>query len=136
MILRRAQEDMIMMPTPGLRTEPICFGTVSPDKKLPDVSLDLFGELPKQILDSGIYQQEGVPEPLLPEDAMAWLDKFMEQIGSKKEDFPEPSTFHINMTYILSTMFGAEPDQPATMEGDYLTAEPIMAHVSVEVAGE
>ncbi|KAM2128674.1 hypothetical protein ACFX1X_007381 [Malus domestica] len=33
-------------------------------------------------------------------------------------------------------MFGAEPDQPATMEGDYLTVEPMMAHVNVEVAGE
>ncbi|KAM1084623.1 hypothetical protein ACFX19_023304 [Malus domestica] len=40
------------------------------------------------------------------------------------------------MMYVLSTMFGVEPDQPATMEGDYLTAEPMMAHVSVEVAGE
>ncbi|KAM1734168.1 hypothetical protein ACFX11_019695 [Malus domestica] len=40
------------------------------------------------------------------------------------------------MTYVLSAMFGAEPDQPATMEDDYLTAEPMMAHVSVEVAGE
>ncbi|KAM2128039.1 hypothetical protein ACFX1R_007885 [Malus domestica] len=33
-------------------------------------------------------------------------------------------------------MFGAEPDQPATMKGDYLTAEPMMAYVNVEVAGE
>ncbi|KAM2605172.1 hypothetical protein TB2_033999 [Malus domestica] len=40
------------------------------------------------------------------------------------------------MTYVLSAMFGAEPDQPTTMEGDYLTAEPMMAHVSIEVAGE
>ncbi|KAM2324760.1 hypothetical protein TB2_023490 [Malus domestica] len=135
-ILRRAQEDMIMMPTPGLRTEPICFGIVSPERKLPSISLDPFGEVPKQIPDSGINQQEGAPEPLLPEDAMTWLDEFMEQIGSKKEDFPEPGTFHINMTYVLSAMFGDEPDQPATMEGDYLTTEPMMAHVSVEVVEE
>ncbi|KAM2572841.1 hypothetical protein TB1_007411 [Malus domestica] len=67
---------------------------------------------------------------------MAWLDEFMGQIGSKKEDFSEPSNFHVNMTYVLSAMFGAEPDQPATMEGDYLTTEPMMAHISVEVAGE
>ncbi|KAM1944518.1 hypothetical protein ACFX15_012733 [Malus domestica] len=40
------------------------------------------------------------------------------------------------MTYVLSAMFGAEPDQPATMEGDYLITEPMMAHVSVEVAEE
>ncbi|CAN6723875.1 unnamed protein product [Malus baccata var. baccata] len=67
---------------------------------------------------------------------MAWLNEFMKQIGSKKEDFSEPSTFHINMTYVLSAMFGAEPDQPVTMECDYLTAESMMAHVSVEVAEE
>ncbi|KAM0978138.1 hypothetical protein ACFX2C_014143 [Malus domestica] len=67
---------------------------------------------------------------------MAWLDEFMGQIESKKEDFLGPSNFHINMTYVLFAMFGAELDQPATMEGDYLTAEPMMAHVSVKVAGE
>ncbi|KAM1453265.1 hypothetical protein ACFXTO_002898 [Malus domestica] len=128
---------MIIMPTPGWSTELICFGTVSPERKLPSISLvDLFGEVPKQIPDSGINQQQGAPEPLLPEDAMAWLDKFTVQIGSKKEDFPEPSNFHMNMTYVLSVMFGAEHDQPTTMEGDYVTAELMMAHVSVEVAGE
>ncbi|KAM1353076.1 hypothetical protein ACFX2H_032601 [Malus domestica] len=67
---------------------------------------------------------------------MAWLDEFMGQIGSKKEEFPKPSNFHVNMTYLLSAMFGAKLDQPATMEGDYLTAKPMMAHVNVEVAGE
>ncbi|KAM2147599.1 hypothetical protein ACFX1Q_004335 [Malus domestica] len=81
-------------------------------------------------------QQEGIPEPLLPADAMAWLDEFMDQIGSKKEDLLEPSNFHINMAYVLSTTFGARPDQPATMEGDYLTTKPMMAHVNVEVAEE
>ncbi|KAM2796752.1 hypothetical protein COP1_007847 [Malus domestica] len=40
------------------------------------------------------------------------------------------------MAYVLSAMFGAEPNQPATMEGDYVTTEPMMAHVSVEIAGE
>ncbi|KAM2911521.1 hypothetical protein FF1_004269 [Malus domestica] len=84
----------------------------------------------------GINQQKGAPEPLLPENAIAWLDEFMGQIRSKKEDFPKPSNFHVNMTYVLSAMFGAEPDQSATMESDYLTAEPMMAHVSVEIAGE
>ncbi|KAM2200864.1 hypothetical protein TB1_000789 [Malus domestica] len=48
-ILRRAQEDMIMVPTPGWKTEqPICFGTVSPERKPPFPSLvDPFGEVPK-----------------------------------------------------------------------------------------
>ncbi|KAM1794035.1 hypothetical protein ACFX11_034557 [Malus domestica] len=67
---------------------------------------------------------------------MAWLDEFMDQIGGKKEYLPEPSNFHINMAYVLSAMFGARPDQPATMEGDYLTTEPMMAHVNVEVVEE
>ncbi|KAM2200866.1 hypothetical protein ACFX1R_000758 [Malus domestica] len=60
----------------------------------------------------------------------------MDQIGSKKEELPEPSNFHINMAYVLSAMFSARPDQPATMEEDYATTELIMAHVSVEVAEE
>ncbi|KAM1271394.1 hypothetical protein ACFX2J_032218 [Malus domestica] len=67
---------------------------------------------------------------------MAWLDEFMDQIGSKKEELPEPSNFHINMAYVLSAMFSARPDQPATMEGDYVITEPMMAHVSVEVVEE
>ncbi|KAM1158439.1 hypothetical protein ACFXTH_031811 [Malus domestica] len=98
--------------------------------------VDPFGEVPKQTPHSGINQHEGAPEPLLSEDAMAWLDEFMGQIGSKKVNIPEPSNFHINMTYVLSAMFGAEPNQPATIEGDYLAAELMMAHVSVKVAGE
>ncbi|KAM2288391.1 hypothetical protein ACFXTI_029272 [Malus domestica] len=36
------------------------------------------------------------------------------------------------MAYVISAMFSARPDQPATMEGDYMTTEPMMAHVSVE----
>ncbi|XP_070679188.1 uncharacterized protein [Malus domestica] len=67
---------------------------------------------------------------------MAWLDEFMDQVGGNKEDLPEPSNFHNNMAYILSAMFGARPDQPATMEDDYLTTEPMMAHVNVEVVEE
>ncbi|KAM2027102.1 hypothetical protein ACFX1T_019452 [Malus domestica] len=46
-ILRRAQEDMIMMPTLGWRIEPICFGTVSLERKLHSISLDPFAEVPK-----------------------------------------------------------------------------------------
>ncbi|KAM2258026.1 hypothetical protein ACFX1S_003156 [Malus domestica] len=67
---------------------------------------------------------------------MAWLDEFMDQIRSKKEEQPEPSNFHINMAYVLSAMFGAQPNQPATMEEDYVTTDPMMAHVNVEIAEE
>ncbi|KAM1006307.1 hypothetical protein ACFX2A_003075 [Malus domestica] len=31
-------------------------------------------------------------------------------------------------------MFCAKPDQPATMEGDYLATKPMMAHISIEEA--
>ncbi|KAM2985813.1 hypothetical protein FF2_006165 [Malus domestica] len=137
-ILRRAQEDLTMMPTPGWRPGPTHEETVASERRPTFLPLDPFGEVPKQALygDMNQPQQEGIPEPLLPADAMAWLDEFMDHIGSKKEDLLEPSNFHINMTYVLSAMFGARPDQPATMEGDYLTTEPMMAHVNVEVVTE
>ncbi|KAM1669278.1 hypothetical protein ACFX2K_043417 [Malus domestica] len=137
-ILRIAQEDMVMVPTPGWKAEqPICFGTLSPEKKQPFPSLgDPFGEVPKQTPCPGVNQLEGAPEPLLPPDAMAWLDEFMDQTGSKKEERPEPNNFHINMAYVISAMFVAQPDQPAAMEGDYVTTEPMMAHVNMEVAEE
>ncbi|KAM1175477.1 hypothetical protein ACFX19_028476 [Malus domestica] len=129
---------MIMVPTPGWRTEqPFCFGNVSPERKPHSLSLvDPFGEVPKQTPYSSLNQQEGAPEPLLPANAMAWLDEFMDQIGSKKEELPEPSNFHINMAYVLSATFGARPNQPATMERDYVTTKPMMAHVNVEIAEE
>ncbi|KAM1285244.1 hypothetical protein ACFX2J_027833 [Malus domestica] len=135
-ILKRAQEDLIMVPTPGWKPEPIHMGTVAKPLSLPLV--DPFGEVPKQTLYEGMDQpqQEGIPEPLLLADTMAWLDEFMDQIESKKEDVLEPSNFHINMAYILYATFGARPDQPATMEGDYLTTEPMMAQVNVEIAEE
>ncbi|KAM1344100.1 hypothetical protein ACFX2F_008223 [Malus domestica] len=122
-----------MVPTPGWKPD----GTVSFERKPHSLPLvDPFGEVPKQTLYAGLDRQEKALEPLLPADAMAWLDEFMDQIGSKKEDLPEPSDFHINMAYVLSAMFGARPDQPSTMEGDYLTTEPMMAHVNVEVVEE
>ncbi|KAM2893444.1 hypothetical protein FF1_008801 [Malus domestica] len=136
-ILMRAQEDLVMVPTPGWKPEPICAGTVSSERRPPSLPLvDPFGEVPRQTLYAGMNQQEGAPEPLLPADAMTWLDEFMDQIGGNKEDLPEPSNFHINMAYVLSAMFGARPDQPTTMEDDYLTTEPMMAHVNVEVVEE
>ncbi|KAB2606555.1 S2-RNase [Pyrus ussuriensis x Pyrus communis] len=49
-ILRRAQEDMIMMPTPRWSPKPICFGTISPEKGLPTPMLiDIICEVPKQL---------------------------------------------------------------------------------------
>jgi hypothetical protein len=60
----------------------------------------------------------------------------MDHIGDKKKDLPEPSNFHLNMTYVLSAIFCTEPDQHVIMEGDYLVTEPMMAHVSVEEAGK
>ncbi|KAM1957961.1 hypothetical protein ACFX15_003415 [Malus domestica] len=138
-ILRRAQEDLIMVPTPGWKPEPIHVGTVASERIPPSLLLvDPFGEVLKQTLYAGMnqQQQERIPEPLLPADAMAWLDEFMDQIGSKKEDLLEPSDFHINMAHVLSATFGARPDQPATMEGDYWTTEPMMAHINMEVVEE
>lgn len=47
-----------------------------------------------------------------------------------------PSNFHVNIAYVLSAMFCAEPDQLATMKGDYLVPEPMMAFVNIEEAGK
>ncbi|KAM1974780.1 hypothetical protein ACFX15_039632 [Malus domestica] len=127
-----------MMPTPGWKPGPTHAETISSERRPPSLPLvDPFGEVPKQTLYAGInqQQQEGASEPLLPADAMAWLDEFMDQIVGNKEGPPEPKNFHINMTYVLFATFGARPDQPATMEGDYLTTEPMMAQVNVEVVG-
>ncbi|KAM1800758.1 hypothetical protein ACFX11_032438 [Malus domestica] len=47
-ILRRAQEDLIMVPTPGWKPEPICAGTISSERRPPSLPLvDPFGEVPK-----------------------------------------------------------------------------------------
>ncbi|KAM1832327.1 hypothetical protein ACFX13_022289 [Malus domestica] len=34
---------------------------------------------------------------MLPKEAQAWLDEFMDHIGSKNEDLPEPNNFHVNV---------------------------------------
>ncbi|KAB2617563.1 S2-RNase [Pyrus ussuriensis x Pyrus communis] len=47
-ILRRAQEDIVMIPTPRWSLEPICFGTISPERKMP--SPLLVDTLCKQIM--------------------------------------------------------------------------------------
>ncbi|KAM1097453.1 hypothetical protein ACFX19_015108 [Malus domestica] len=73
-ILRRAQEDLIMMPTPGWKPGPNHAETISSERRPPSLPLvDHFGEVPKQTLYAGMnqQQQEGAPEPLLPADAMA-----------------------------------------------------------------
>ncbi|KAM1175647.1 hypothetical protein ACFX19_028620 [Malus domestica] len=40
------------------------------------------------------------------------------------------------MAYVLSAMFVAQPNQPAAIEGDYVTTKPMMAHVNVEMVEE
>ena len=57
---------------------------------------------------------------MLPKEAHAWLDEFMDHIGVKNEDLPKPSNFHVNRTFVLSAMFCPKYAQPATMDGDYL----------------
>ncbi|KAM2349872.1 hypothetical protein ACFX1X_013327 [Malus domestica] len=84
----------------------------------------------------GITQEEALPKLVLHAEAQAWLDEFMGNNGSKKDDLSRPGNFHVNMTYVLSTMFYAEPDQPATMEGNYLATKPMTAHVSVKKVGK
>ena len=71
---------------------------------------------------------------MLPQEMQAWLDEFMNHIGGKNEDLSGPSNFHVNMTYVLSTMFCPKHDQHATMEGDYLATKPMITHVSVKEA--
>ncbi|KAM2658160.1 hypothetical protein EV1_013462 [Malus domestica] len=118
-ILRRTQEDMVMMPTLRWSPEPICFGTISLERRMPSPLLvDTLCEVPQQVHDFGITREEKLPELMLPKEAQAWLDEFMDHIGGKNEGLPEPSNFHVNMTYVLSAMFCAEPNQPATMKGD------------------
>ena len=136
-ILKRAQEDVVMMPTPRWSPEPICFGTIYPERG-PSVPLliDAVCEIPRQIPNFEVAKEEELPEMMLPEEAQAWIDEFMNNIGSKERGLPRPSNFHVNMTYVLSAMFHAEHDQPSTMEGDYLAAEPMMAHINIEKAGQ
>ena len=97
--------------------------------------IDAICEVLEQMPNFGITQEEGLPELMLPDEAQAWLEEFMNSIGGKRKDLPGPSNFHVNMMYVLSAMFRAEHDQPPMMEGDYLATEPMVAHVNVEEAG-
>ncbi|KAM1849006.1 hypothetical protein ACFX14_013072 [Malus domestica] len=128
---------MVMIPTSRWSPKPICFGTISPERGLlAPLLVDTICEVLEQMPNFGITLEEGFPELMLPKEAQAWLDEFMNHIGGKGKDILGPSNFHVNMTYVLLAMFHARHDQPPTMEGDYLTTEPMMAHISVEEAGQ
>ncbi|KAM1119795.1 hypothetical protein ACFX2B_043334 [Malus domestica] len=125
-----------MMPTPRWSPKPICFQNISPRRRIPlPLLIDTLCEVLRQIPNFGITQEEVLPELMLPEEVYTWLNEFISHIGGKK-DLPEPSNFHVNMTYVLFAMFYPKHDQPATIKGDYLATEPMMAHVSVEEAGK
>ena len=80
-VLRRAQEDMAMMPTPRWSPEPICFGTISPERGLPaPLLIDTICEVPKQAPDFGITREEELHGLMLPEEAQAWIDELMNNI--------------------------------------------------------
>ncbi|KAM2920126.1 hypothetical protein COP2_042015 [Malus domestica] len=54
-ILRRAQEDMVMMQTPKWSPEPSCFGTILPEKKIPlPLLVDTLYESLVQVQNFGI----------------------------------------------------------------------------------
>ncbi|KAM2114753.1 hypothetical protein ACFX1Q_023255 [Malus domestica] len=118
-VLKRMQKSMVRVPTPGWNLKSICFGTI-PFRNL------------EQLHDFNTIEEEEAPELMLRKDAQAWMDQFLCQIGEKKERTPGRSNFHVNMTYILSSMFCAEPNQPAVMEDDYLAQDPMMALVNIE----
>ena len=85
-ILRRAQEDVVMMPTPRWSPEPICFGTISPERGPPaPLLIDTVCEMPKQVPNFGITKEEELPELMLPEEAQAWIDEFMNNIGGQRK---------------------------------------------------
>ncbi|KAM2427436.1 hypothetical protein ACFXTH_001527 [Malus domestica] len=94
-VLRRAQEAMVMVPTPGWKTEqPICFGTVSPEKKQPSLSLeDPFGEVPKQTPCSGVNQLEGHQNHCF--HHMRWLGWMSSwtRLGAKRKNCQSLATF-------------------------------------------
>lgn len=84
-MLRKAQENVVMMPIPGWRHELLCFGTISPDRGVPSLMLeDALCEAPRQLLNFDIAVDEEMPELMLTNDAQAWMDEFVYQIGRKK----------------------------------------------------
>ncbi|KAM1502678.1 hypothetical protein ACFXTO_027995 [Malus domestica] len=105
-MLRKAQESVVMMPTPGWRSEPFYFRTISPERGIPSPILeDAPCETPRHLLTFDIAIFEEVPELMLTKDAQVYMDEFVYRIRGKKEEVPEPSNFHVNMTYVLSAIF-------------------------------
>ena len=97
--------------------------------------MDAICEAPEQMPKFGITQEEGLPELMLPKQAHAWLEEFMNNVRGKEKYLPEPSNFHVNMTYFISHV-SRPNDQPPTMEGNYSAAKPMMTHVNIEEAGQ
>ena len=59
-----------MMPTPRWSPEPICFGTISPERKMPSPLLvDTLCEVREQMPNFGIAWEERWPELMLPKEA-------------------------------------------------------------------
>ncbi|KAB2625793.1 hypothetical protein D8674_017453 [Pyrus ussuriensis x Pyrus communis] len=54
------------------------------------------------------------------------------KIGENNEGTFGPSNFHLNMTYVVSAMFCAEPNQPTVMKDDYVAQELMMTFVNME----
>ncbi|KAM1305570.1 hypothetical protein ACFX2F_023090 [Malus domestica] len=69
-ILRRAEKDMMMIPTPRWSPEPICFGIISPERgMLAPLLMDTICGVLEQLPKFGIAQEERLPELMLPEEA-------------------------------------------------------------------
>lgn len=69
-MLRRAQESVVIMPTPGWNPEPICFGTIFLERGiLPPLLVDTPYEIPRQLYKFDIAKEEEVPELMLTNDA-------------------------------------------------------------------
>ncbi|KAM1695436.1 hypothetical protein ACFXTN_027085 [Malus domestica] len=84
---------MVMIPTPGWKPKPICFGTTSLEKGLlAPLLVDTICEVLEQMPDFGITQEEKLPELILAEEAQAWLDEFMNHIGGKGKDLLDLAT--------------------------------------------
>lgn len=65
-ILRRAQENVVMMPTPCWRPEPLCFGTIFLERGIPPPLLeDTPYQMPRQLLNFDIIVEEEVSELIL-----------------------------------------------------------------------
>ncbi|KAM1252020.1 hypothetical protein ACFX13_040907 [Malus domestica] len=65
-ILRRAQEDIVMMPTPRWNPKSTCFRTISPERGIPSpLLINTLCKVPGQMPNFGISQEEALPELML-----------------------------------------------------------------------